>query len=231
MSITKPRILVIEDEPAQVELLTYNLRKQGYEVLVAKDGETGFERARDEMPDLILLDWMLPKMTGVEVCRKLRRTKSTKQTPVIMLTARSEESDKIQGLDTGADDYLTKPYSVKELLARIRASLRRPNAASSEGRLEVGPVVADLTTHVVLLDGKSMHLGPTEFRLLTTLMQSPERVYSRDQLLDLVWGISADVDTRTVDVHIGRLRRVFGDPKKHNLIRTVRGYGYSFQAG
>jgi len=229
MSLDQPKVLVIEDEPAQVEMLRYNLKLQNYEVVVATDGQTGVEKARDEQPDIILLDWMLPRLSGIEACRQIRRLDATRQIPVIMLTARTEERDRVRGLDIGADDYISKPYSIKELLARVRAALRRPSALVTGETLEFDKIKIDLSKHIVTIDDEAIHLGPTEYRLLITLMKSPERVFSRDQLLDMVWGLSADVDTRTVDVHIGRLRRLLTDNNANNMIRTVRGYGYSVQ--
>jgi two-component system phosphate regulon response regulator PhoB len=230
MSLAHPKILLIEDEPSQVELIHYNLKAEGYEVLVASDGEEGLELALEEIPDLILLDWMLPKVSGIEVCRQLRRSKITREIPIIMLTARSEESDKIRGLDIGADDYITKPYSIKELLARVRATMRRPSASVISDQLIVGNIVVDLQKHLVAVDGLEVNLGPTEYRLLITFMKSPERVFNRDQLLDYVWGISANVDTRTVDVHVGRLRKSLEGRTKTNIIRTVRGFGYALRS-
>ena len=230
MSLSDPKILVVEDEPNQVELIEFNLNSQGYEVVVARDGEEALNLAEEENPDLILLDWMLPKVSGIEVCRQLRRSKMTREIPIIILTARSEESDKIRGLDIGADDYITKPYSIKELLARVRAAMRRPSASVISDQLNVGKIVVDLQKHIVAIDGLQVNLGPTEYRLLVTLMQSPERVFSREQLLDQVWGISANVDTRTVDVHVGRLRKVIEVGANKNIIRTVRGFGYSLKA-
>jgi len=230
MSLAHPKILLIEDEPNQVELIHYNLKAEGYDVLVALDGEEGLELALEEIPDLILLDWMLPKVSGIEVCRQLRRSKITREIPIIMLTARSEESDKIRGLDIGADDYITKPYSIKELLARVRASMRRPSASVISDQLIVGNIVVDLQKHLVAVDGLEVNLGPTEYRLLITFMKSPERVFNRDQLLDYVWGISANVDTRTVDVHVGRLRKSLEGRTKTNIIRTVRGFGYALRS-
>lgn len=227
MSIIAPKILVIEDEPSQVEILRFNLHQQGFDVCVAMDGEEGLQAAIEDPPDLILLDWMLPNLTGIEVCRKLRRAKETREVPVIMLTARSEERDKVRGLDIGADDYISKPYSIKELIARIHSALRRPTASIVEQKLIVGVIELDLEKHKVKSEGVTINLGPIEFRLLATLMQSPERVFSREQLLDLVWGISADLETRTVDVHIGRLRQVLGATKGKAQIRTVRGFGYA----
>ena len=230
MSLSDPKILEVEDEPNQVELIEFNLNSQGYEVVVARDGEEALNLAAEENPDLILLDWMLPKVSGIEVCRQLRRSKMTREIPIVMLTARSEESDKIRGLDIGADDYITKPYSIKELLARVRAAMRRPSASVISDQLIVGKIVVDLQKHIVAIDGLQVNLGPTEYRLLVTLMQSPERVFSREQLLDHVWGISANVDTRTVDVHVGRLRKVIEVGANKNIIRTVRGFGYALKA-
>ncbi|MFL2790017.1 MAG: phosphate regulon transcriptional regulator PhoB [Paracoccaceae bacterium] len=230
MSLANPKILVVEDEPNQVELIEFNLNSEGYEVIVAQDGEEALDLAEEENPDLILLDWMLPKVSGIEVCRQLRRSKMTREIPIVMLTARSEESDKIRGLDIGADDYITKPYSIKELLARVRAAMRRPAASVISDQMTVGKIVVDLQKHLVAIDGLQVNLGPTEYRLLVTLMQSPERVFSRNQLLDNVWGISADVDTRTVDVHVARLRKVIEVGANKNIIRTVRGFGYALKA-
>ena len=230
MSLANPKILVVEDEPNQVELIEFNLNSEGYEVVVARDGEEALNLAEEENPDLILLDWMLPKVSGIEVCRQLRRSKMTREIPIVMLTARSEESDKIRGLDIGADDYITKPYSIKELLARVRAAMRRPSASVISDQLIVGKIVVDLQKHIVAIDGLQVNLGPTEYRLLVTLMQSPERVFSREQLLDQVWGISANVDTRTVDVHVGRLRKVIEVGANKNVIRTIRGFGYALKA-
>ena len=230
MSLANPKILVVEDEPNQVELIEFNLNSEGYEVVVARDGEEALNLAEEENPDLILLDWMLPKVSGIEVCRQLRRSKISREIPIVMLTARSEESDKIRGLDIGADDYITKPYSIKELLARVRAGMRRPSASVISDQLIVGNIVVDLQKHIVAIDGLQVNLGPTEYRLLVTLMQSPERVFSREQLLDHVWGISANVDTRTVDVHVGRLRKVIEVGANKNIIRTVRGFGYALKA-
>lgn len=227
MSITAPRVLVIEDEPSQVEILRFNLHQKGFDVCVAMDGEEGLQAAIEDPPDLILLDWMLPNMSGIEICRKLRRAKQTRETPVIMLTARSEERDKVRGLDIGADDYITKPYSIKELIARIHSALRRPSASIVEHKVVVGMIELDLEKHKVVSDGAVINLGPIEFRLLATLMQSPERVFSREQLLDQVWGMSADLETRTVDVHIGRLRQALSATIGKKQIRTVRGFGYA----
>ena len=229
MTDLAPNILVVEDEPSQVELLRYNLTRQGFVVRVEMDGEAGMQSAIEDPPDLILLDWMLPKLSGIEVCRQLRRNKLTREVPVIMLTANSEESDKVRGLDTGADDYVTKPYSIKELVARMRAALRRPAASVVADRLVAGGIEVDLKRHVVLCAGKNVRTSPTEFKLLLTLMQNPGWVFSREQLLDRVWGISADLETRTVDVHVGRLRRTLKIAGGKDVIRTVRGFGYSME--
>ena len=223
-----PLILVVEDEDALATLLEYNLDKEGYRVRLARDGEEALLLTAEEPPDLVILDWMLPKLSGIEVCRRLRAKAETRNLPVIMLTARAEESDRIRGLDTGADDYLVKPFSVSELSARIRAVLRRIRPGLAEDRIRRGDLTIDRAAHRVSRDGKNIHLGPTEFRLLEYLMQHPGRVFSREQLLDAVWGSDVYVETRTVDVHIGRLRKALaaaggaGDP-----IRTVRSAGYS----
>lgn len=225
--MSRARILVIEDEPSQVEILRFNLHQEGFEVRVSMDGEAGVQAAIEDPPDLILLDWMLPNLSGIEVCRQLRRAKETREVPVLMLTARSEERDKVRGLDIGADDFITKPYSIRELIARIHSALRRPKASIVEHKLVVGVIELDLEKHKVTSEGRTVDLGPIEFRLLTTLMHSPERVLSRERLLDLVWDISADLETRTVDVHIGRLRQALAGTKGKGQIRTVRGFGYS----
>jgi len=224
---TAPVILVVEDEPAQLELLSYNLTKEGYEVVRAEDGEAAMLLADEVEPDLILLDWMLPNTSGIEVCRQLKRQKRTAATPVLMLTARGEEEDRIRGLDTGADDYVVKPYSVKELLARVRSVLRRSRPGSVGQTLEYRDIVLDSVQHKVTRGGKTIKLGPTEFRLLVTLLEMPGRVWSRDQLLDRVWGRTADVDLRTVDVHVGRLRKALRKYDERDPIRTVRGFGYA----
>jgi two-component system phosphate regulon response regulator PhoB len=223
----KPRILVIEDEPALVEMLRYNLEKEGFDVATAQDGETGLTAVSETKPDLILLDWMLPHMSGLEICRQLRRGRETQTIPVIMLTARGEESDRVRALDVGADDYVTKPFSPGELTARIRAVLRRSHPAAAANLLTYGGLVMDLGSHRVTRDGRAIHLGPTEFRLLRFLMEHPGRVYSREQLLDSVWGRDIYVEARTVDVHIRRLRKAINAPGQHDLIRTVRSAGYA----
>ncbi len=222
-----PYVLVVEDEDALSTLLSYNLEKEGYKVAVATDGEEGLMLVDERLPDLIVLDWMLPKVSGIEVCRRLRSRAETRNVPIIMLTARGEESDRIRGLDTGADDYITKPFSMTELTARIRAVLRRIRPGLSEDRIRHGDIVIDRVAHRVKREGREVHLGPTEFRLLDYLMQHPGRVFSREQLLDAVWGSDVYVEARTVDVHIGRLRKALNLSEESDPIRTVRSAGYS----
>ena len=230
MSKLKSQILVIEDEPHQIELLRYNLEAVGYKVLVAEDGEEGMLKAIECKPDLILVDWMLPKLSGIEVCRRVRRNSEIKQTPIIMLTARSEETDKVRGLDVGADDFVTKPYSVSELTARVKAALRRPTSSIISETISVGSIVVDTVQHQVFANKIAVELGPTEYRLLIAFLKQPDRVFSRDQLLDMVWGISANIDTRTVDVHVGRLRKIIDEAVGKSTIRTVRGFGYALKS-
>tara|TARA_B100001173_G_C16022265_1_gene562577 strand:- start:1860 stop:2555 length:696 start_codon:yes stop_codon:yes gene_type:complete len=230
LSLVQPLILIIEDEPNQAELIRYNLESEGYRVLVAFDGEDGLIQTMETIPDLILLDWMIPKVSGIEVCRQLRKNRSTREIPIILLTARSEEEDKVRGLDIGADDYVIKPYSIKELLARVRAALRRPASITTKDEVIVGEIAVNLNKHVVKVQNYEINLGPTEFKLLLELMKNSGRVLSRDQLLDRVWGISANVDSRTVDVHIGRLRKAIKLVTKRRLIKTVRSFGYSLIA-
>jgi two-component system phosphate regulon response regulator PhoB len=223
-----PFILVVEDEDALSTLLQYNLDKEGYEVVVAADGEEALTLASERLPDLIVLDWMLPKVSGIEVCRRLRQRTESRNVPIIMLTARGEESDRIRGLDTGADDYVVKPFAMSELSARIRAVLRRIRPGLAEDRIAIGDLVMDRVAHRVKRQGQEIHLGPTEFRLLDYLMQHPGRVFSREQLLDAVWGSDVYVEARTVDVHIGRLRKALNrDDALEDPIRTVRSAGYS----
>ncbi|QTN18198.1 phosphate regulon transcriptional regulator PhoB [Brevundimonas sp. AJA228-03] len=223
----QPYILVMEDEDALATLLQYNLEKEGYDVVVAADGEEGLVQIDERQPDLVLLDWMLPKVSGIEVCRRLRGRPETRNLPVIMLTARGEESDRVRGLDTGADDYLTKPFSMTELIARIRAVLRRIRPGLADDRVGHGDIVIDRVAHRVKRSGKEVHLGPTEFRLLDHFMRHPGRVFSREQLLDAVWGSDVYVEARTVDVHVGRLRKALNVEESANPIRTVRSAGYS----
>ncbi len=225
-----PYVLVVEDEDALSTLLEYNLAKEGYRVAVAADGEEALIRADEKLPDLVILDWMLPKVSGIEVCRRLRQRPETRNVPIIMLTARGEESDRIRGLDTGADDYVVKPFSMSELTARVRAVLRRIRPGLAEDVVRYGDIVVDRVAHRVKRDGKEVHLGPTEFRLLDYLMQHPGRVFSREQLLDAVWGSDVYVEARTVDVHIGRLRKALGG-EAVDPIRTVRSAGYSLDIG
>jgi two-component system phosphate regulon response regulator PhoB len=220
-------ILIVEDESALVELLRYNLEKEGYRVTVAVDGEEGLSAIEESKPDLVILDWMLPLVSGLEVCRQVRRKPATRTLPIIMLTARSEETDRVRGLEIGADDYITKPFSPSELMARVRAVLRRAQPSAATDVLSYGGLVMDLAAHRVLRNGKHVHLGPTEFRLLKFLMERPGRVYSREQLLDAVWGQDIYVEPRTVDVHIRRLRKAINGPTDPDLIRTVRSAGYA----
>ncbi|HBJ91673.1 MULTISPECIES: phosphate regulon transcriptional regulator PhoB [Ponticaulis] len=223
-----PYILVAEDEDPVIELLRYNLEREGYEVGVAKDGEEALVMMKERAPDLLLLDWMLPKVTGIEVCRQTRSRSETRNLPIIMVTARTEESDRIRGLDTGADDYIAKPFSTTELMARIRAVMRRIRPGLAEDVLSCAGVEINRSSHTVMRDGQELHLGPTEFRLLDYLIQRPGRVFSREQLLDSVWGADVYVEARTVDVHIGRLRKALNKHSDVDLIRTVRSAGYSF---
>lgn len=222
-----PYILVVEDEDALSTLLQYNLDKEGYRVALAGDGEEALTLVGEQLPDLVVLDWMLPKVSGIEVCRRLRGRPETRNLPIIMLTARGEESDRIRGLDTGADDYVVKPFSMTELTARIRAVLRRIRPGLAEDRVRHGDIIVDRVAHRVKRGGREVHLGPTEFRLLDYLMQHPGRVFSREQLLDAVWGSDVYVEARTVDVHVGRLRKALNRDVETDPIRTVRSAGYA----
>ncbi|MEO1291568.1 MAG: phosphate regulon transcriptional regulator PhoB [Pseudomonadota bacterium] len=221
------RILVVEDEEALCALLDYNLRKEGFEVVIAQNGEDALDLLKDDKPDLILLDWMLPHVSGIEICRQVRARSESRDIPIIMLTARSEEEDRIRGLDTGADDYLTKPFSTTELIARVRAVLRRVRPTLAGDVATFGDIVLDRETRRVRRAVQEIKLGPTEFRLLDCLMQRPGRVFSREQLLDLVWGRDVYVEARTVDVHVGRLRKALNEVGDRDPIRTVRAAGYS----
>jgi two-component system phosphate regulon response regulator PhoB len=223
----RPTVLLVEDEPAQRELLAYNLEAEGFDVITADNGEDGLILVDENDPDLIVLDWMMPQLSGIEVCRRLKSNSKTRQTPVIMLSARAEEVDRVRGLETGADDYVVKPYSVIELMARVKAHLRRIRAAAVGDRLEYGDIMLDPETHKVFRSQSELKLGPTEFRLLSTFMEKPGRVWSRDQLLDRVWGRDIYVDTRTVDVHVGRLRKALCQHGGDDPLRTVRGAGYA----
>ncbi|GAB4557490.1 MAG: phosphate regulon transcriptional regulator PhoB [Ruegeria sp.] len=222
-----PTILVVEDEPSQREIIRYNLEAEGFTVMQAENGDEALLQIKEAPPDLILLDWMLPGVSGIEICRQLKMTAATRAIPVIMLSARSDEVDKVRGLETGADDYVTKPYSVIELMARVKSQFRRTRPAAVGERLEYDDIVLDGETHRVTRAGEDIKLGPTEFRLLSTFMEKPGRVWSREQLLDRVWGRDIYVDTRTVDVHIGRLRKALTARGGDDPIRTVRGAGYA----
>lgn len=224
-----PTVLIVEDEPSLVALLRYNLEKSGYRVEEAVDGQEAMLKVQEEKPDLVLLDWMLPQMSGLEVCRQIRRNPTTRNIPIIMLTARGEEGDRVRGLDAGADDYIAKPFSPGELLARMRAVLRRIRPALAEEMLTCGDIVMDIAAHKVTRQGKDIRLGPTEFRLLRYFMEHPGRVLSRDQLLDGVWGRDVYVEQRTVDVHIRRLRKALNGENEDDPIRTVRSAGYSLE--
>ena len=223
----RPVALLVEDEPAQREILLYNLVAEGLDVIEAVDGEEALIHAGEAPPDIVVLDWMLPKVSGIEVCRQLRARSDTRHVPIIMISARTEEFDRVRGLETGADDYVLKPYSVVELMARIRSQLRRARSQIAGEVLEFEDIALDPETHRVTRGGKEIRLGPTEFRLLTTFLERPERVWSREQLLDRVWGRDIYVDSRTVDVHIGRLRKALGVHGQPDRIRTVRGTGYA----
>jgi two-component system phosphate regulon response regulator PhoB len=226
-----PHILVVEDEDALSTLLQYNLEKEGYQVSVAGDGEEALMLADEATPDLVLVDWMLPKLSGIEVCRRLRNRPETRNVPIIMLTARGEEADRIRGLDTGADDYVVKPFSMTELFARIRAVMRRIRPGLADDKVTHGDITIDRVAHRVRRGDQEIHLGPTEFRLLDYLIQHPSRVFSREQLLDAVWGSDVYVEVRTVDVHIGRLRKALtASGSQTDPIRTVRSAGYSLDA-
>lgn len=225
--MTQPHVLIVEDEPAQREVLCYNLAAEGFRTSQAADGEEALMMVDEDTPDIIVLDWMLPQVSGIEVCRQLKTRPATRGVPIIMLSARSEEVDKVRGLETGADDYVVKPYSVTELMARVRTQLRRVRPATMGEVLCYEDIVLDGETHRVTRAGTSLKLGPTEFRLLSTLMEKPGRVWSREQLLDRVWGRDNYVDTRTVDVHVGRLRKVLTSQGGEDPLRTVRGAGYA----
>ncbi len=227
MGAQTPTVLLVEDEPAQREILRYNLSSEGFDVAIAENGDDAMILVEEVMPDLILLDWMLPGVSGIEICRRIKARKETRSIPVIMLSARSEELDRVRGLETGADDYVVKPFSISELMARIRTQLRRTRPAAVGQRLEFEDIVLDGESHRVTRAGDAVKLGPTEFRLLSTLMEKPGRVWSREQLLDRVWGRDVYVDTRTVDVHVGRLRKALCKQGGQDPLRTVRGTGYA----
>ena len=223
-----PRILVVEDEAALSLLLTYNLEAEGYGVSRAERGDDAEVMLAESTPDLVILDWMLPGVSGFELCRRMRAREATRDLPVIMLTARGEESERVRGLSIGADDYVVKPFSVPELMARVRSLLRRARPERIAGRLQAGELMLDRTARRVRRGDRDIHLGPTEFRLLEHLMEKPGRVFTRAQLLDSVWGDAAEIDERTVDVHVGRLRKAIVRGRERDPLRTVRGAGYSF---
>lgn len=227
MPASQPQILLVEDEPAQREVLAYNLESEGFNVRRAENGEEAMLLVAEALPDLVILDWMMPLLSGIEVCRQLKTREDTREIPVIMLSARSEEVDTVRGLETGADDYIVKPYSMRELMARVRTQLRRVRPSSTGGQLSFADITLDPERHRVNRARNELKLGPTEYRLLVTLLERPGRVFSRDQLLDHVWGRDIYVDTRTVDVHIARLRKALTQHGGDDPIRTVRGAGYA----
>lgn len=224
---SRPTVLVVEDEAALLTLLRYNLERQGFRVEEATDGQEALLRVAEDKPDLVLLDWMLPALSGIEVCRQIRRKPETRDLPVIMLTARAEGADAVRALDTGADDYVTKPFAMDALLARIRALLRRAGPPAGRGSLSYADLSMDQDAHRVTRNGRPLHLGPTEYRLLEHFLRHPRRVFSREQVLDAVWGRDIHVEPRTVDVHIRRLRKAINGPGDVDLIRTVRAAGYA----
>jgi len=226
----RPTILVVEDEVPLLTLLRYNLEKQGFRVEEASDGQEALVRVAEQRPDLVLLDWMLPALSGLEVCRQLRRRPGTRDLPIIMVTARTEDQDAVRALDTGADDYIAKPFGMDGLLARIRALLRRSGSIATRGTLIYQGLTMDQDAHRVSRAGRALHLGPTEYRLLEFFMQHPGRVFSREQLLDAVWGRDIHVEPRTVDVHIRRLRKSINGRGEADVIRTVRSAGYALDA-
>ena len=229
MDLGAAKLLLVEDDPALLELLEYRFRNEGYNVRATPDGDEALMLAAEDAPDLVILDWMIEGTSGIEVCRRLRRDKATAHVPIIMLTAREAEDDRIRGLDTGADDYLTKPFSPRELMARVAAVMRRIRPALAGETVEVGDIVLDPVAHRVTRRGQALQLGPTEYRLLKFFMESPGRVFSRTQLLDGVWGTGSEIELRTVDVHIRRLRMALAVPSAKDPVRTVRSAGYSFE--
>ncbi len=223
----RPLVLVVEDEAAMATMLRYNLEKQGFRVDEATDGEEALTRISETPPDIVLLDWMLPVMSGLEVCRQIRRRPATRDLPVIMVTARTEDQDAVRGLNTGADDYITKPFSTEALIARMRALLRRAGSVPAKSTLTFHDITMDLAAHRVMRNGRALHLGPTEFRLLEYFLAHPRRVFAREELLDAVWGKDIHVEPRTVDVHIRRLRKAINGTDELDVIRTVRAAGYA----
>ena len=226
--MTRMKVMVVEDEEAIASLLTYNLQAEGYEAIAVRSGEDAIVHIQDEQPDLVILDWMLPGVTGIEICRQIRAGAETRALPVIMLTARGEEADRLRGLKTGADDYIVKPFSVAELMARVKALLRRAAPERTADVLERGDIIFDRKAHRVVRGSRQIELGPTEYKLLEFFMERAGRVLSRAQLLDSVWGRTAEIDERTVDVHVGRLRKSIVRGNEPDPIRTVRGAGYVF---
>jgi len=226
-TLARPLILVVEDEPALATLLRYNLEKEGFAVAEAHDGEEALLQLSERTPDAVLLDWMLPQVSGLEICRRIRRTPQWRGLPVIMLTAKGEEADRVRGLEGGADDYVVKPFGVTELLARLKAVMRRARPSVSTETLRYADLQMDLASHRVTREAAAVHLGPTEFRLLRVLLERPGRVFSREQLLDAVWGRDSEIEPRTVDVHIRRLRKALNEGGRRDLIRTVRAAGYA----
>ena len=225
----QPRVLVVEDEPAQLEILAYNLESDGCLVSRARDGEEALLLIREDVPDVIVMDWMMPHLSGIEVCRRLKSNSETRSIPIIILSARSEDEDKVRGLEIGADDYVVKPYSVVELMARVRSQLRRSRPSSLGQDIEFEDLIINSETYKVTRGQIDLKLGPIEFRLLKTFMEKPARVWSREELLDRIWGRDVYVETRTVDVHIGRLRKELSRNGGADPIRTVRGVGYSLR--
>ena len=225
----QPRVLVVEDVPAQLEILAYNLESDGFLVSRARDGEEALLVIREDVPDVIVMDWMMPHLSGIEVCRRLKSNPETRSIPVIILSARSEDEDKVRGLEIGADDYIVKPYSVVELMARVRSQLRRSRPSSLGQEIEFEDFIINSETYKVTRGQIDLKLGPIEFRLLKTFMEKPARVWSREELLDRIWGRDVYVETRTVDVHIGRLRKELSRNGGADPIRTVRGVGYSLR--
>ena len=227
LSPLSPLVLVVEDEAALATMLRYNLEKQGFRVEEAGDGQEALNLIAETTPDLVLLDWMLPTLSGIEVCRQIRRRHETRNLPVIMVSARTEDQDAVRGLNTGADDYITKPFNMDALLARMRALLRRAGGVPAKGALEFHDIAMDLATHRVQRNGRPVHLGPTEYRLLEYFMRHPRRVFTREELLDGVWGKDIHVEPRTVDVHIRRLRKSINGEGELDIVRTVRAAGYA----
>ena len=223
-------ILIVEDEAPQAEMLRYNLEQAGCRTVVATSGDDALDAVDQHQPDLAIIDWMLPERSGIEICQRLRAAPETRQLPIILLTARGEENDRVLGLESGADDYIVKPYSPREVVARVRALLRRAKPEDGQGHLTFGDIVLDSLAHKVSRAGESLHLGPTEYELLKVLLEKPGRVYSRESLLDRVWGTDIHVEARTVDVHIARLRKSLNAQGGKDVIRTVRGSGYAIDA-